>query len=79
MNVPTTGMKLSGRYSRYRISAFGVNLAKGFLASFPSRAMLFEPALTCRPSSTRFVHCLDSRVPSEGIDQGFLDEESSSN
>lgn len=64
MAVPTTGMKLRGRYSRYRMIALGVNLAKGFLANLPSRAIVSPPVLICRPSLTRFVQSCFRSVPS---------------
>ena len=65
MTVPTMGMKLRGRYIKYRMMAFGVNFANGFFNSFPSRAIGSPPALICLPSETRFVHSFESRVPSK--------------
>ena len=64
MIVPTTGMKFSGRYRKYRMIALGVDLANGFFTSFPRRAILSPPVLICRPSLTRLVHSLLKRVPS---------------
>ena len=65
MTVPTIGMKFSGRYMTYRMIAFGVNFANGFLNSFPSRAMGSPPAWICLSLDTRFVHSFERRVPSK--------------
>lgn len=61
--VPTMGMKLRGRYMKYLIIAEGVNLAKGFFASLPRRAMESEPPEVMeRPSFTISVWFLEMRV-----------------
>jgi len=45
--------------------ALGENLANGDLASLPSREIESPPDLICLPPDTRFVHSLDSSVPSK--------------
>lgn len=65
--VPTIGMKLSGRYMRYRIIALGENFWNGLLANFPRRAMASPAPLdfTVRSLDTNAVCSRATSVPSK--------------
>ncbi len=58
------GIKLSGRYMRYRIMAFGVNFEKGFFIILPSLDIGSLPDFSCLPSLTMPVAFWETRVPS---------------
>lgn len=60
--VPTTGMKLSGIYMKYRMIAVGVNFSKGFLNALPSLEMGSPPEWSCLPSATMPVILRETSV-----------------
>lgn len=65
LGVHILGMKLSGRYMKYRTRALGLNPEKGLLRIFPSLAIGSLPAFNSLPSLTRLVVSLETRVPSK--------------
>jgi len=65
MTVPTTGMKLRGRYITYLTSAVGLNFEKGFFIILPSLAIGSLPGWSWRPSLSTPVAFLETRVPSK--------------